>query len=69
MAPLATSLRNKVKEVKSQDGMKFVLADDSWLLFRLSGTEPILRIYSEATSQSLAETLVGRGKDLAFNLP
>jgi phosphomannomutase len=49
--------------------MKFVLADDSWLLFRLSGTEPILRIYSEATSQSLAETLVGRGKDLAFNLP
>jgi phosphomannomutase len=60
---------HKVKEVKSQDGMKFVLADDSWLLFRLSGTEPILRIYSEATSQSLAETLVGRGKDLAFNLP
>ena len=60
---------HRVKEIKSQDGVKFVLTDDSWLLFRLSGTEPILRIYSEATSQSLAEMLVGRGKDLAFNLP
>ncbi len=58
----------KVKEVKSQDGMKFILEDDSWLLFRLSGTEPILRIYSEATSQSLAETLVKQGKDIAFSL-
>ena len=58
----------KVKEVKSQDGMKFILEDDSWLLFRLSGTEPILRIYSEATSQPLAESLVRQGKELAFSL-
>ena len=47
--------KQKVKEVKSQDGVKFVLGDDSWLLFRLSGTEPILRIYSEATSQVIDE--------------
>lgn len=58
-----------VKEIKSQDGFKIILADDSWLLFRLSGTEPILRIYSEATSQALAEALVAEGKTLAFNLP
>ncbi len=57
-----------VKEVKSQDGMKFILEDDSWLLFRLSGTEPLLRIYSEATSQALAEHLVNHGKEIAFNL-
>ena len=57
-----------VKETKSQDGVKFILDDDSWLLFRLSGTEPILRIYSEATSQKLAESLVQQGKELAFKL-
>jgi phosphomannomutase len=58
----------RVKEIKNQDGMKFILQDDSWLLFRLSGTEPILRIYSEATSRELAEALVKDGKELAFNL-
>ncbi len=57
-----------VKEVKKTDGIKVILEDDSWLLFRLSGTEPILRIYSEATSQHLAEDLVSHGKDLAFQL-
>ncbi len=57
-----------VKEIKRADGVKIVFRDDSWLLFRLSGTEPILRIYSEATSQSLAEALVAQGKDLAFQL-
>lgn len=59
----------RVKDVNSVDGMKFIMQDDSWLLFRLSGTEPILRVYSEATSQGLAEALVDRGKELAFNLP
>ncbi len=62
-------LGHKVKEVKAQDGVKFILGDDSWLLFRLSGTEPILRIYSEATSQDLASSLVRFGKELALGLP
>ena len=56
----------KVKEVKKADGVKLILEDDSWLLFRLSGTEPILRVYSEAASKRLAEDLVKHGKDLAF---
>lgn len=58
----------RVREVKDTDGMKYILQDDSWLLFRLSGTEPILRVYSEATSQDLAEDLVRAGKEFAFNL-
>ena len=66
--PPTVLAQQKVREVKSQDGMKFILGDDSWLLFRLSGTEPILRIYSEATSQGLAENLVAQGKELAFKL-
>ncbi|MBI3252026.1 MAG: phosphoglucomutase/phosphomannomutase family protein [Candidatus Omnitrophica bacterium] len=58
-----------VKDTKTRDGTKFILDDESWLLFRLSGTEPILRIYSEATSQSLAEELVSQGKAIAFQIP
>ena len=57
-----------LKEVNRQDGVKYVLDDDSWLLFRLSGTEPILRIYSEATSKELAESLVRQGGEFAFSL-
>jgi phosphomannomutase len=58
---------HRVKSVKRDDGVKITLEDDSWLLFRLSGTEPLLRIYSEATSRPLAESLVKYGKELAFN--
>ena len=61
-------LGQKIKEIKKTDGIKVILQDDSWLLFRLSGTEPILRIYAEATSRCLAEDLVNHGKDLAFQL-
>jgi phosphomannomutase len=57
-----------VKEIKRADGVKYILQDDSWLLFRLSGTEPILRIYAEATSRGLAEALANHGKELAFGL-
>ncbi len=57
-----------LKDIRTRDGVKYVLDDDSWLLFRLSGTEPILRIYSEASSQALAETLVKQGRDFAFGL-
>jgi len=57
-----------LKDIRTQDGVKYVLDDDSWLLFRLSGTEPILRIYSEASSQALADTLVKQGRDFAFGL-
>ena len=58
----------KVERVNAVDGMKFVLEDDNWVLFRLSGTEPILRVYAEATSQALAEALVNEGKKLAYSL-
>jgi phosphomannomutase len=59
---------HKLKDIRTQDGVKYVLDDDSWLLFRLSGTEPILRIYSEASTQALADSLVKQGRDFAFGL-
>lgn len=39
-----------VARLRSDDGYKFTLADDSWVLVRLSGTEPLIRVYSEAAS-------------------
>ena len=47
-----------VKHVHTFDGIKYVLEDDSWLLIRPSGTEPVLRLYSEATSKELVEALL-----------
>ncbi|MCU0509485.1 MAG: hypothetical protein MUC34_14040, partial [Anaerolineae bacterium] len=36
--------------MNTRDGVKYVLEDDSWLLIRPSGTEPVLRVYAEAHS-------------------
>jgi phosphomannomutase len=45
-------LGETIIETKSLDGVKWCFADSSWLMFRASGTEPLLRIYCEAQSQS-----------------
>ncbi len=50
--PPAKLGKSPVADVKSYDGVKFIAADSSWLMLRGSGTEPILRIYSEAKSDS-----------------
>ncbi|HET7436401.1 MAG TPA: phosphoglucomutase/phosphomannomutase family protein [Thermoanaerobaculia bacterium] len=40
----------KVREVNTTDGVKLIFNDQTWLLFRLSGTEPVARLYAEACS-------------------
>ena len=40
----------KVAQAVRTDGLKLVLADGSWVCYRLSGTEPVVRVYSEAGS-------------------
>lgn len=42
---------SKVAKVVRTDGLKLVLADGSWVCYRLSGTEPVVRLYSEARSK------------------
>jgi len=46
------------------DGFKRVFQDDAWLLIRKSGTEPLIRVYSDAMSPERAQDLVRQGKDL-----
>ncbi|MBC8094840.1 MAG: phosphoglucomutase/phosphomannomutase family protein, partial [Akkermansiaceae bacterium] len=62
--PPAKLLRSPMAEVKSYDGVKFVAADGSWLMLRGSGTEPILRIYSEARSDADVKKLLKLGVSL-----
>jgi phosphomannomutase len=47
--------------VNTTDGTKVLFQDESWLLFRQSGTEPVLRIYSEATSFEKRDLLLDAG--------
>jgi phosphomannomutase len=58
-------LNSPLKEVNTSDGVKYIAADDSWLMFRTSGTEPIIRIYSEASSAAKVKKLLQLGKALA----
>jgi phosphomannomutase len=53
-----------VREVHTFDGIKFVLADDSWLLIRPSGTEPVLRVYAEARDSDEVGALLSAGRAL-----
>jgi phosphomannomutase len=54
----------RVAKSDTTDGFRFILADDSWLLIRFSGTEPVLRIYTEAITAARAGKLIGLGREL-----
>ncbi len=49
------------------DGLKLVLDDGSWACYRLSGTEPVVRVYSEARSEADLEKLSAAAKDWIFH--
>lgn len=53
-----------VAEVVRADGVKFLLPDDAWLLLRTSGTEPLVRIYAEASSAGVVDELLAAGRAL-----
>jgi phosphoglucomutase len=67
---LAAKLKNppsevdgmKVREVNTTDGVKLIFDDSNWLLFRLSGTEPVARIYAEACSPRDLKRVLDMGK-------
>ena len=50
--------------LSTADGFKWFLADGSWLLVRASGTEPLVRVYTEATTPTLRDELVVTGERL-----
>jgi len=54
----------KVAKVETLDGLKLSFEDESWILFRSSGTEPLLRIYVEGRSEEEVKLLLGAGEGL-----
>ncbi|MEJ2013265.1 MAG: hypothetical protein P8X64_13700 [Anaerolineales bacterium] len=60
---------SSVESVQTMDGVKYLLKDDSWLLIRPSGTEPVLRVYAEAREPEMVEELLGFGQQVAEGSP
>jgi phosphomannomutase len=54
-----------VEDVNTLDGVKYLLADDAWLLIRPSGTEPVLRVYAEAPTMDEVKELLAYGERVA----
>lgn len=52
----------KISEILTLDGTKYMLEDGSWILFRASGTEPVIRIYAEGGSVKTVGKLLAEGQ-------
>jgi phosphomannomutase len=48
-----------VESVETLDGIKLNLSEQAWIMFRASGTEPLLRIYCEASDQASVQKILG----------
>ncbi|MBU0570483.1 MAG: phosphoglucomutase/phosphomannomutase family protein [Candidatus Omnitrophica bacterium] len=66
--PLKKVMNKEVVELNDSDGFKFSCKDGTWLLIRLSGTEPKLRIYSETPSVKQSLKYIEFGKKYAFSV-
>ena len=55
-----------VSQVVRTDGLKLVFDDGSWVCYRLSGTEPVVRVYTEARSEQGLEKLSVTAKSWIF---
>jgi phosphomannomutase len=55
----------KLAEIGKRDGIKYILADDSWLLIRPSGTEPVLRVYAEGRTPEMVKAMLLYGEQVA----
>lgn len=58
----------KIIEISTRDGVKYILSDDSWLLIRPSGTEPVLRVYAEGRSMDMVKELLRYGEEVAASV-
>jgi phosphoglucomutase len=56
-----------VADIVRIDGTKFILQDGSWLLFRKSGTEPVVRMYGEASSEERLSEILSDGRRFILN--
>ena len=55
----------EVSDLNTTDGFKFSLGENGWLLIRFSGTEPIIRVYTETTAQDRVQAILEDGLRIA----
>jgi phosphoglucomutase len=61
-----TVLGKRVSKINRMDGLKVMLSDSSWLLFRRSGTENIVRVYAESSKRSNTINLLEFGRRIVL---
>jgi alpha-D-glucose phosphate-specific phosphoglucomutase len=54
----------EVAKLDKRDGFRYILSDDSWLLIRFSGTEPLIRIYAESNTEKQVQKLLDSGRKI-----
>ena len=64
---LAGQVVVRTDALSTNDGFKFWTEDGSWLLVRFSGTEPLVRVYAEASSAGLRDALLAEGARMVGN--
>lgn len=64
-APPSRLLGEGLASVENLDGIRLERADGSWVMLRASGTEPLLRIYAEGSSEATVDGLLRWGRGLA----
>ncbi|MCE4629046.1 MAG: hypothetical protein F7C82_02070, partial [Desulfurococcales archaeon] len=62
-----TELAKGSVDINEIDGVRITYEDSSWILLRVSGTEPKIRIYSQATSKQRLKDLIARAKELVYS--
>jgi phosphomannomutase len=55
----------EISAISTIDGVKYLIADGSWMLIRPSGTEPVLRVYAEGRSLEMVQSLLCYGEEVA----
>jgi phosphoglucomutase len=56
-----------IKDIITLDGTKYILDDGRWLLFRKSGTEPVVRVYGEAASEIKLKALMAAAREFILD--
>src|SRR5690242_9790723 len=59
-------LGRRVAQADRTDGLKLVFGDGSWILLRLSGTEPLMRVYTESATQEESARLAEQARAWVF---
>ena len=57
----------KVQRVDDLDGYKFFFDDNTWMMIRASGTEPVLRVYAEGADKNVANDILTEAKKVLLS--